>query len=72
MRAARPFPRWQNTMIAKIFIEPHERTEAIEAYSEYLTNNQADQIKEAPETALIALHINYSTKSARLTIIEEG
>lgn len=42
-------------MNATIWIEPHERWEARQAYADWLSDDQKDQIDEAPETALIRL-----------------
>ena len=44
-------------MIA-IWIEPHERREAIEAYAARLAPAMVEQIEDAPETALIQLFFN--------------
>lgn len=42
-------------MMASIFIEPHERFEAIQVYRDRLTDKQVEQIEEAPDGALINL-----------------
>ncbi len=53
-----------------IFIEPHEHSEAIEAYKDRLTKDQIDLIHEAEDTALVRLDVrNGKTK---VMIIEEG
>ena len=53
-----------------VFIEPHERFEALQAYSARLSDVQRDQIEDAPETAIIRLQL-WPGKS-NVTIIEEG
>lgn len=57
-------------MLAAVFIEPHERYEAIEAYGDKLTPEQIEEIKDAPESALIRLQ--FGGGPTRLTVIEEG
>lgn len=57
-------------IIATVFIEPHERAEAIEAYKDRLTTDQVDEIKDAPDGALIRLSVGRGQLD--LTIIEEG
>lgn len=58
-------------MIAAVFIEPHERFEAVEAYRDRLTPAQIDEVTDAPEGALVQL-IFGGIDGARITIIEEG
>lgn len=53
-------------MIATVFIAPHERHEAIDAYRDLLTAEQIDQIEEAPEGAFVACRF----ASGQPTIIE--
>lgn len=55
-----------------IFIMPHERHEAIEAYSDRLTQAQIDQIEDAPDEALISLKFNIGAPGWEVTIVEEG
>ena len=57
-------------MIASVWIEPHERYEAIEAYRDRLSADQIASIEEAPETALIQLRLNGGETT--LMIVEEG
>ncbi len=57
-------------MIANVFIEPHERYEALEAYKDRLTEGQIDQINEAPEGAIIQL--KFDGTGTRVIVIEEG
>lgn len=57
-------------MIFDIFIEPHERYEAVEAYADRLSPTQIETITDAPETALIRLQI--SDSSTQVLVIEEG
>lgn len=59
-------------MIASVFIEPHERYEAIEAYRARLTAEQIEQIKDAPDGALINLKFGVGADGTTLTVIEEG
>lgn len=57
-------------MNIQVFIEPHERREAMEAYRQWLTVAQEDLINEAPEGALIQL-IRVGGKTW-VNIIDEG
>jgi len=59
-------------MLMSVFIEPHERGEAIEAYADKLTPEQIAEIEEAPETALVRLSLDYSARTAKVLIIPEG
>jgi len=56
---------------AQVFIEPHERFEAIEAYRDRLTEDQIGDIQEAPDTALICIEYGVFG-AAKVTVIEEG
>jgi len=54
----------------QVFIEPHERFEAMEAYRQWLTIRQQAEIEDAPESAIICLRrVNGVTE---VQIIEEG
>jgi len=57
---------------AMIFIEPHERGEAIETYRDRLTPAQIDEIRDAPEDALVQLNFGITVPGTRVIIIEEG
>jgi hypothetical protein len=59
-------------MMASIFIMPHERGEALEAYRDRLTEAQVDEIDEAPETAIIKLDFGVGAPGTLVTVIEEG
>lgn len=59
-------------MIAAVFIEPHERSEAIQAYKDRLTSDQIERIEDAPEGALIRLIFGVGVTGTTMTIIEEG
>lgn len=59
-------------MIAAVFIEPHERAEALEAYKDRLTPEQVEQIDDAPETAIIQLRFGIDAAGTVVTVIEEG
>lgn len=59
-------------MRAAIFIEPHERHDALEAYTDCLTAAQVEEIEEAPESALIKLDVDLSARTCSLLIIPEG
>lgn len=59
-------------MMTAVFIEPHERGEAIEAYASRLTFEQIDQIQDAPDGALVRLDFGIGGPGATVTIIEEG
>lgn len=55
-----------------VFIEPHERREAIDAYRDKLTPVQVEQIEDAPDGALIRLSFGVGAPGTSVTIIEEG
>ncbi len=57
-------------MNIQVFIEPHERHEALEAYRQWLTPEQENEIEEAPESALIRL--DRSNGKTVIQVIEEG
>ena len=57
-------------MNIRVVIEPHERYEALEAYRQWLTPEQYDEISEAPEGALIFIDRDGGKTTVR--IIEEG
>lgn len=57
-------------MNIQVVIEPHERLEALEAYKDWLTPEQREQIEDAPESALIGL--NRINRETFVHIIEEG
>lgn len=59
-------------MIAAIYIEPHERFEAIEAYRDRLTAEQIDEISDAPDGALVQLKFDIGMAGTTITVIEEG
>ena len=59
-------------MKALIFIEPHERYEAIEAYRDRLTQEQIYEIQDAPENALVQLSIGIASRGSKVIVIEEG
>ena len=59
-------------MMAAVFIEPHERREAIEAYRDRLTPAQIDEIDDAPEGAIVQLNFGLGIEGTRLIVIEEG
>ena len=58
--------------MATVFIEPHERYEAIEAYKDRLRLDQIEQIEEAPETALISVQFGIGEARTVVTVIQEG
>ena len=59
-------------MMASVFIEPHERFEALEAYRDRLTAQQIEQIEGAPEGALINLRFGIGQEGTTVHVIEEG
>lgn len=59
-------------MMAAVFIEPHERGEAICAYADRLTREQADEIRDAPDGAIIRLEFGIGVPGSTITVIEEG
>lgn len=59
-------------MIATVFIEPHERFEAIEAYKDRLTAEQIEEVTEAPDGAIVQLRFGVGMAGTQITVIEEG
>lgn len=59
-------------MIATVFIEPHERSEAVDAYRDRLTAEQVDEITDAPESAIVRLSFGVGAVGTTVQIIEEG
>lgn len=62
-------------MHISVFVEPHERVDAIDAYGKRLTGDQIEEIQFAPESALIHLSFYLDDKGrdfAIVEIIEEG
>lgn len=57
-------------MIMDVYIEPHERHEALEAYRQWLSPQQESEIEDAPESAIIRLSRVRDTTT--VTVIEEG
>ena len=57
-------------MKASVFIEPHERYEAIETYRDKLNFDQIHQIKTAPDG--VAMMLEYDGVGSKLTIFHEG
>lgn len=57
-----PFsPKRIRPMLISVFIEPHERHEAIEAYHDRLTDEQIAQIFDAPDRCRIHLQFGGET-----------
>ena len=61
----------QGSVQAEIFIYPHERSEALDQYCDWLTPEQVDEIEEAPETALVKLSVNLGAGTSTVLIIPE-
>jgi hypothetical protein len=59
-------------MNAMIFIQSHERGEAIEAYGDRLTKAQIDEIRDAPDEALVQLNFGITAPGTKVIVIEEG
>ena len=59
-------------MNISVFIEPHERFEAIEAYRDRLTPEQIEEIEDAPEGALIQMIYSGNMSGGKIIVIEEG
>ena len=59
-------------MNALVFIMPHERGEAIEAYRDKLTLEQIDDIRDAPDEAIVQLNFGVGIEGTRVIVIEEG
>jgi hypothetical protein len=60
------------TMQALVFIEPHERSEAVEAYRQRLTREQIAEVMDAPDGAIVQLNFGVGVAGTRVIIIEEG
>jgi hypothetical protein len=58
--------------MAAVFIESHERYEAVEAYRDRLSAEQIDKISDAPDGAIIHLQFGIGAAGTQVTIIEEG
>lgn len=59
-------------MMAAVFIEQHERFDAVEAYKDRLTPEQIDTILEAPDSALIQIRFGIGNPATEVMVIEEG
>lgn len=59
-------------MMAVVFIEQHERFDAIEAYRDRLAPEQIDVILDADDNALIRLEFGVGTSGTKVMVIEEG
>ena len=59
-------------MMIAVFIEPHERFEAIEAYKDRLTTEQIDEVTEAPDGAIVQLKFGVGDTGTQVVVIEEG
>jgi hypothetical protein len=59
-------------MQAAIYIEPHERFEAVNIYRDRLTDQQIEEIEEAPEGALIRISFGVGAPGTTVQIIPEG
>lgn len=59
-------------MNAAIYIEPHERSEAIEAYRDRLNAEQINEIYDAPDSAIIRLDFGLGAPGVTVQVIEEG
>lgn len=49
--------------ITTVFIAPHERFEAIDAYRDWLTPEQIDEITDASDDAIVQLRLAYGRPS---------
>lgn len=58
--------------MATVFIEQHERFEAVEAYRDRLTPDQINEILEADDSALIRLDFGVGAPGTQVMVIEEG
>jgi hypothetical protein len=59
-------------MKATVFIEPHERYEAVEAYKDRLTPEQIEEVTDAPDGAIVQLNFGIGIDGTKVIIIEEG
>ena len=59
-------------MMAVVFIEQHERFDAVEAYRDRLTPEQIGEIYDAPDSAIIQLRFGLGASGTQLLVIEEG
>lgn len=58
-------------MAIGIWIEPHEREEAIHAYRDWLNDEQVEAIRNAPDGALISV-VRCLDGATEITVVEEG
>jgi hypothetical protein len=54
-------------MRAEIFVAPHERIEAIEAYDRYLSDEQAQEIEDHEGEEWLVLDIDYTNGHTVMT-----
>ena len=57
-------------MLIEIFIEPHERQDALESYRDRLTQEQIEEIKDAPDDMRIKLVIETDRKRVHVVMLE--
>lgn len=55
-----------------VYITPDERGEGIQAYADKLSQEQLDEIEEAPESAIIKIAFDWGGGPSVVTVIEEG
>lgn len=59
-------------MAMDIFVQPHERREAIDAYRDRLSPAQIQEIDDAPEEALVRISFGINQPGAVVLVIPEG
>ena len=57
-------------MKIEIWVEPHERHEALDAYRDRLTDQQVEEIENAPDGAMFRLQL--WPGKASVLVVEEG
>lgn len=59
-------------MMGAVFLEQHERFDAVETYKDRLTPEQIDTILDAPDSALIQIRFGLGSAGTEVMVIEEG
>lgn len=59
-------------MMASVFIEQHERFDAVQAYKDRLTPEQINTILDAPDSALIQIRFGVGSPATEVLVVEEG
>jgi hypothetical protein len=55
-----------------VYITPDERAEGVQAYADKLSQEQLEEIDDAPESAIIKITWDFDGGPSVVTVIEEG